>query len=194
MRTSNQLERNAETHACPTGSPRPQIQQKSRFTNRFTRDLCSAFGCAIAGRTRVVCGGPACRSSSRSSKEPIGACTPTTCEQRPASCHVGVDGEAREGRYCTSKFGVVIFGAALAFWRSSRHQVRSAMRQRQGKGRRKTSRPEKVIHVLFGPGGGRLDRVAGAGSTPEHSARDGHGSVTSREPITDLFTRGVLSV
>ena len=62
------------------------------------------------------------------------------------------------------------------------------MRQRQGKGRRKTSRPEKVIHVLFGPGGGRLDRVAGVGSVHGEAA-----GPQSREPITDLFTRGEIA-
>src|SRR5688572_20504560 len=61
------------------------------------------------------------------------------------------------------------------------------MRQRQGKGRRKVSRPDKVIHVLFGPGGGRLDRAveaAAASRTAVHVAR---------EPITDLFTRGEIA-
>lgn len=62
------------------------------------------------------------------------------------------------------------------------------MRQRQGKGRRKTSRPDKVIHVLFGPGGGRLDRVAGVSSV--HGQAEGQ---QSREPITDLFTRGEIA-
>src|SRR5688572_948481 len=71
-----------------------------------------------------------------------------------------------------------------------RHQVRSAMRQRQGKGRRKTTRPDKVIHVLFGPGGGRLDRVAGVGATPGQPSAQ---TQQSREPITDLFTRGEIA-
>src|SRR5690606_27961268 len=78
---------------------------------------------------------------------------------------------------------------ALSSGRSSRHQVRSAMRQRQGKGRRKASRPEKVIHVLFGPGGGRLDRVAGAASEPGQATA----GPQSREPITDLFTQSEIA-
>jgi DNA-binding transcriptional MerR regulator len=65
------------------------------------------------------------------------------------------------------------------------------MRQRQGKGRRKSTRPdkrpgngrpEKVIHVVFGPGGGRLDRLAGAAAAASAVVH------VSREPITDLFT------
>jgi len=61
------------------------------------------------------------------------------------------------------------------------------MRQRQGKGRRKSTRPdklrrEKVIHVVFGPGGGRLDRLSGASASTTEAAQ------VSREPLTDLFT------
>jgi DNA-binding transcriptional MerR regulator len=66
------------------------------------------------------------------------------------------------------------------------------MRQRQGKGRRKSTRPdklrrEKVIHVVFGPGGGRLDRLSGASATTTEAAQ------VSREPITDLFTRSEIA-
>jgi tetratricopeptide (TPR) repeat protein len=61
------------------------------------------------------------------------------------------------------------------------------MRQRQGKGRRKSPRPEKVIHVLFGPGGGRLDRVAGVSAHAQEVGQQ------SREPTTDLFTRGEIA-
>ena len=66
------------------------------------------------------------------------------------------------------------------------------MRQRQGKGRRKSTRPdklrrEKVIHVVFGPGGGRLDRLSGAAAATTEAAQ------VSREPLTDLFTRSEIA-
>jgi tetratricopeptide (TPR) repeat protein len=48
-------------------------------------------------------------------------------------------------------------------------------------------RPDKVIHVVFGPGGGRLDRVAGV-----HAAASAAVEV-SREPISDLFTRSEIA-
>jgi len=48
-------------------------------------------------------------------------------------------------------------------------------------------RPDKVIHVLFGPGGGRLDRVS-AVQTAVAAAVE-----VSREPISDLFTRSEIA-
>jgi DNA-binding transcriptional MerR regulator len=56
---------------------------------------------------------------------------------------------------------------------------------------RKKRRDEKIIHVVFGPGGGRVQRkdakdAKAATKTPEHAR-------TSREPLTDLFTRSEIS-
>jgi len=54
-------------------------------------------------------------------------------------------------------------------------------------GRRK-QRDDKIIHVVFGPGGGRMQRTderRGAGTPPPN---DG-----SREPLTDLFTSGEIA-
>jgi DNA-binding transcriptional MerR regulator len=54
-------------------------------------------------------------------------------------------------------------------------------------GRRK-QRDEKIIHVVFGPGGGRMQRRDhGSGASPTQPA-DG-----SREPLTDLFTFGEIA-
>ena len=60
------------------------------------------------------------------------------------------------------------------------------MRQRHGKGRKKASRPDKVIHVVFGPGGGRVERGA------DESAAAPTGQA-NREPISDLFTLGEIA-
>lgn len=59
------------------------------------------------------------------------------------------------------------------------------MRRRNGKGRRKSS-SEKVIHVVFGPGGGRIRPTQGGDG-------DGRSDSPSREPITDLFTRSEIA-
>jgi tetratricopeptide (TPR) repeat protein len=48
-------------------------------------------------------------------------------------------------------------------------------------------RPDKVIHVVFGPGGGRLDRVSGIQAAASAEVE------TSREPISDLFTRSEIA-
>jgi len=52
---------------------------------------------------------------------------------------------------------------------------------------RKRRRDDKIIHVVFGPGGGRVpanraDATAGSGATPG-----------GREPLTDLFTCGEIA-
>jgi DNA-binding transcriptional MerR regulator len=53
---------------------------------------------------------------------------------------------------------------------------------------RRKQRDDKIIHVVFGPGGGRMqrgeDRAGEGGSLPS----DG-----SREPLTDLFTSGEIA-
>jgi DNA-binding transcriptional MerR regulator len=49
-------------------------------------------------------------------------------------------------------------------------------------GRRK-QRDDKIIHVVFGPGGGRTQRLRERAAAPLAQAADG-----SREPLTDLFT------
>ncbi|HMJ12527.1 MAG TPA: tetratricopeptide repeat protein [Polyangiaceae bacterium] len=53
---------------------------------------------------------------------------------------------------------------------------------------RKKRRDEKIIHVVFGPGGGRVQRKE---SKP--TARKSEHAGTNREPLTDLFTRGEIS-
>jgi tetratricopeptide (TPR) repeat protein len=52
-------------------------------------------------------------------------------------------------------------------------------------------RAEKIIHVVFGPGGGRVRDDAPAGAT-QAAVEDAHASA-SREPVTDLFTRAEVS-
>jgi tetratricopeptide (TPR) repeat protein len=52
---------------------------------------------------------------------------------------------------------------------------------------RKNQRDEKIIHVVFGPGGGRVRQKTGH---PEVSAEQ---PAQGREPLTDLFTRSELS-
>lgn len=53
---------------------------------------------------------------------------------------------------------------------------------------RKRRREDKVIHVVFGPGGGRVRQEHGhALATAEAEP------AASREPVTDLFTRGEIS-
>jgi len=59
------------------------------------------------------------------------------------------------------------------------------MRRRNGKGRGKTP-PDKVIHVVFGPGGGRID-AAPQGEQLSEAAP------ATKEPITDLFTRSEIA-
>ncbi|MET0794087.1 MAG: tetratricopeptide repeat protein [Polyangiaceae bacterium] len=52
---------------------------------------------------------------------------------------------------------------------------------------RKRQRDEKIIHVVFGPGGGRVQKRDE--SAPTASAE----SSTGREPLTDLFSSGEIS-
>ena len=52
---------------------------------------------------------------------------------------------------------------------------------------RKRQRDEKIIHVVFGPGGGRVQK------RDERSAASPAESSTGREPLTDLFTSGEIS-
>ncbi len=53
---------------------------------------------------------------------------------------------------------------------------------------RKKRRDEKVIHVVFGPGGGRVENEK---QRPNPSRMEAPAS--SREPLTDLFTRGEIA-
>ena len=52
---------------------------------------------------------------------------------------------------------------------------------------RKNQRDEKIIHVVFGPGGGRIRQKAGQTHVTAEQPTQG------REPLTDLFTRSELS-
>ena len=53
--------------------------------------------------------------------------------------------------------------------------------------RRSNRRKENVIHVSFGPGGGRVRPLAEQSATPEDNANG------RKEPLTDLFTRTEIS-
>lgn len=52
---------------------------------------------------------------------------------------------------------------------------------------RKKRREQKVIHVVFGPGGGRVSRAAALPASTPAEAPQG------REPLTDLFTRSEVA-
>jgi DNA-binding transcriptional MerR regulator len=52
---------------------------------------------------------------------------------------------------------------------------------------RKRQRDEKIIHVVFGPGGGRVQKQGERATAPLGE------SSTGREPLTDLFTSGEIS-
>jgi len=59
--------------------------------------------------------------------------------------------------------------------------------QRRKRSRDRKRRAEKIIHVVFGPGGGRVRDAAA------HSIQPGDTVPSSREPVTDLFTRAEVS-
>lgn len=52
---------------------------------------------------------------------------------------------------------------------------------------RKKKPQDKIIHVVFGPGGGRWDPEMFAKTTPRRDAPEG-----MSEPVTDVFTRGEI--
>jgi len=52
---------------------------------------------------------------------------------------------------------------------------------------RKRQRDEKIIHVVFGPGGGRVQKRDQSAAAPALDAS------TGREPLTDLFSSGEIS-
>lgn len=52
---------------------------------------------------------------------------------------------------------------------------------------RKRQRDEKIIHVVFGPGGGRVQKREPSTAAPALEAS------TGREPLTDLFSSGEIS-
>jgi Tfp pilus assembly protein PilF len=52
---------------------------------------------------------------------------------------------------------------------------------------RKKQRDEKIIHVVFGPGGGRVQKRDEGGLSPAPDSSAG------REPLTDLFSSGEIS-
>lgn len=53
---------------------------------------------------------------------------------------------------------------------------------------RKKKRDDKIIHVVFGPGGGRISKDAAAGS-----AAGSEPSSSGHEPLTDVFTRSEIT-
>lgn len=59
--------------------------------------------------------------------------------------------------------------------------------QRRKRTRDRKRRAEKIIHVVFGPGGGRVREAVTA------SAQKAEAVPSSREPVTDLFTRAEVS-
>jgi DNA-binding transcriptional MerR regulator len=66
-------------------------------------------------------------------------------------------------------------------------QILATAGQKSEMGRKKR-RDEKIIHVVFGPGGGRVQR-----KETKPTARKSEPTGTNREPLTDLFTRGEIS-
>ncbi|HEX4478367.1 MAG TPA: tetratricopeptide repeat protein [Polyangiaceae bacterium] len=60
--------------------------------------------------------------------------------------------------------------------------------QRRKKPRDRKRRNDKIIHVVFGPGGGRVRHADRARSLADRDA-----SQAQREPVTDLFTRAEVS-
>lgn len=64
-----------------------------------------------------------------------------------------------------------------------------------GGGKRKRRKPDNVIHVAFGTGGGRLSSSTAAGAPGSPAGSDGSAAPTvppppdGREPVTDVFTR-----
>src|SRR5262245_40209135 len=59
--------------------------------------------------------------------------------------------------------------------------------QRRKRTRDRRRRGDKIIHVVFGPGGGRVRDTAGT------SPLAGDTVPSAREPVTDLFTRTEVS-
>ena len=70
--------------------------------------------------------------------------------------------------------------------RLGRQTDRRSSRSANVMGKRK--RDDKIIHVVFGPGGGRTQRHGERNATPLVHPPDG-----SREPLTDLFTGSEIS-
>ncbi len=53
---------------------------------------------------------------------------------------------------------------------------------------RKNKREDKIIHVVFGPGGGRVPK-----ESAKHAAPRSEPPPSNREPLTDVFTRGEIA-
>lgn len=77
---------------------------------------------------------------------------------------------------------------------------RSNKSRASGKGRASHRNENKVIHVVFGPGGGRVATEPSArGKSALAAARTTSGALTgkdgqrSKEPVTDLFTQGEVA-
>ena len=62
-------------------------------------------------------------------------------------------------------------------------------KRRSNKGRTRRRQEEKVIHVVFGPGGGRVDCTA----PPEPAAAAKPVERGNPEPVTDVFTQGEIA-
>ena len=62
--------------------------------------------------------------------------------------------------------------------------------QRRKRTKDRKRRDEKIIHVVFGPGGGRVREAA---SVPPPAPEDVASLALQREPVTDLFTRTEVS-
>lgn len=70
----------------------------------------------------------------------------------------------------------------------NRHLSMAGQRRKRTRDRKR--REEKIIHVVFGPGGGRVREEARAAAA---ALGAGLPSGTPREPVTDLFTRAEVS-
>jgi tetratricopeptide (TPR) repeat protein len=77
---------------------------------------------------------------------------------------------------------------ALDAGRCAEELVRHWMAAQRKKSSRGKRRDDKIIHVVFGPGGGRVASV-----DKGRKQQKGTAAAASREPVTDLFTRTEVS-
>lgn len=59
--------------------------------------------------------------------------------------------------------------------------------------KRNKSDDDKVIHVVFGPGGGRVNAAAEAREAAEAAAKDAAVPRSTREPVSDVFSLGEVA-
>ena len=62
-----------------------------------------------------------------------------------------------------------------------------------GMSKRTKSDDEKIIHVVFGPGGGRIDSRPAAEARPNGADDDADVPRSQREPVSDVFSLGEVA-